>query len=178
MSVGASKESVIHQSPGCICVVMRQLHTALAAYFDFYNLARPHHRSTISCRRKSASYSDSGRPHLFKCTLLYLFRGLAVVANHRVGSGTGRWPPGMFVQTTECARPVGQAYEGYWAMSRPSIGYSCLEQGLRDLGDGGRAEALPQSRARRPFCQFRRLGATAATGYSHTTPSLSPSLIY
>ena len=43
MSVEASKESVIHKSLRCICVVMRQLLTELAAYFDFYNLERRHH---------------------------------------------------------------------------------------------------------------------------------------
>ena len=43
MSVEASKESVIHKSLRCFCVVMRQLLTELAAYFDFYNLERPHH---------------------------------------------------------------------------------------------------------------------------------------
>ena len=43
MSVEASKESVIHKSLGCICVFVRQLHTELAAYFDFYNLEKSHH---------------------------------------------------------------------------------------------------------------------------------------
>ena len=43
MSVEASKESVIHNFLRCICVFVRQLHTELAAYFDFYNFERPHH---------------------------------------------------------------------------------------------------------------------------------------
>ena len=32
----------MHKSLGCICVFVRQLHTELAAYFDFYNLEKPH----------------------------------------------------------------------------------------------------------------------------------------
>ena len=43
MPVGASRESVIHKSLGCICIIVRQLHTELAAYFDFYNLEKSHH---------------------------------------------------------------------------------------------------------------------------------------
>ena len=43
MSVEASKESVIHKSLRCFCVFVRQLHTELAAYFDFYNLEKSHH---------------------------------------------------------------------------------------------------------------------------------------